>query len=415
MFDHLKTPLQLRQYLTLFNSTRIDNINNTFNMLFTNNNENDYINIITTQQTSSNVDNDSDNTTYHLLFNDINYSKLILSSSTISILKCINDLSTYFLFYDNITFDIFLQLFTLFDFTIYTSFAISVSSTSYASSLLTTIPISSIRSKSNLQTTSHLLSFQHKYKQLRQFLLSTQSKLNSLYPQEHSLCVLPFSSHNSLLITQTLYTIHTVLSLCKHFTSNISFPFQSEYIINTITSYEAVLLQYKTFIYNCICDNMFNMKSVKDKIIACEWEVDANEAEGMLFEASEFVNDIIYECERVYNNVVVHDSELLLMPLTMQEEFVRVCIVFILECVKDAFAEVKRCNDIGRSVMLKDVKYLQQRIDELINVKWKYKINVLNEFNDVYNYVNTGYYGVEEIQKYLFENVSTHYPHITRI
>ena len=41
----MKTPLQLRQYLTLFNSTRIDNITNTFNTLFTDNNENDYINI----------------------------------------------------------------------------------------------------------------------------------------------------------------------------------------------------------------------------------------------------------------------------------------------------------------------------------------------------------------------------------
>ena len=41
----MKTPLQLRQYLTLFNSKRIDNITNTFNTLFTDNNENDYINI----------------------------------------------------------------------------------------------------------------------------------------------------------------------------------------------------------------------------------------------------------------------------------------------------------------------------------------------------------------------------------
>ena len=218
-------------------------------MLFTNNNDNDYISVITNQQYCvGSSTNDSNNSTHHLLFNDINYSKLVLSSSTISILKCINDISTYFLFYDNITFDIFLQLFTLFDFTIYTSFAISVSSTSYASSLLTTIPLSSIRTKSNLQTTSHLLSFQYKYKQLRQFLISTQTKLNSLYPQEHSLSVLSFSSHNSLLITQTLYSIHTVLSLCKHFTTNIHFPFQSEYIINTITAYESVLLQYKTYL-----------------------------------------------------------------------------------------------------------------------------------------------------------------------
>jgi hypothetical protein len=156
------------------------------------------------------------------------------------------------------------------------------------------------------------------------------------------------------------------------------------------------------------------MKCIKEKIIACEWEVDANEAEGMLFEASAFVSDIINECERVYNEIILHncnDNELLL-PITMQEEFIRVCIVYMLDNVKAAFAEIKRCNDIGRSVMLKDVKYLQQRIDELVNVKWKCKLNVLNEFNDVYNYVNTGYYGVEEIQKYLFENVSALYIYI---
>ena len=31
---------------------------------------------------------------------------------------------------------------------------------------------------------------------------------------------------------------------------------------------------------------------------------------------------------------------------------------------------------------------------------------MLNEFNAAYNYVNTGCCGFEEIQKYLFENVS---------
>ena len=100
------------------------------------------------------------------------------------------------------------------------------------------------------------------------------------------------------------------------------------------------------------------MKSINEKTTACEWDVDANEAERMLFEASAFMSDIINECERVHNEVVLRYDNNEFLPLTMQEEFIRVCILFVLDIVKSACAEIKRCNDIGRSVLLKNVKYL---------------------------------------------------------
>lgn len=82
-----------------------------------------------------------------------------------------------------------------------------------------------------------------------------------------------------------------------------------------------------------------------------------------------------------------------------------ILVQLIIESLMDCFARIKKCNSTGRSIMLKDIKFLKQSMEDLVNKTWKYAIPFDKYFNEILTYVNAWYSDKEEMMRYIFDNV----------
>ena len=86
-------------------------------------------------------------------------------------------------------------------------------------------------------------------------------------------------------------------------------------------------------------------------------------------------------------------------------KYLTILITHILNIIQNNFSKIKNCNDTGRSVMLKDIKFLKQGIENALkkyNLDKKMKINEL--FDIIFLYINAWYYNSEELTKFIFDN-----------
>ncbi len=104
----------------------------------------------------------------------------------------------------------------------------------------------------------------------------------------------------------------------------------------------------------------------------------------------------------VYDNI---KNQIIKFPIKIQENLIKSFIKFIVGNIQDSYANIKKCNTTGRSIMLKDLKFLQQGFEDNINKKWKYNVKVNEYFEIIFNYVNAWYYDKGELEKFIFENV----------
>lgn len=65
-----------------------------------------------------------------------------------------------------------------------------------------------------------------------------------------------------------------------------------------------------------------------------------------------------------------------------------------------------KCNNLGRSVLLKDIKFLKLNLEKTLVKDGYSNINFYNEFNDLENYLNIWYLNEKELFDLLNKNVS---------
>ena len=86
-------------------------------------------------------------------------------------------------------------------------------------------------------------------------------------------------------------------------------------------------------------------------------------------------------------------------------ELIKQLINYIINSIQDNLAKIKKCNDMGRSIMLKDIKLLKEGIDNILK---KYELNkkIQNDkdFDLIIQYINSWYYNSEELYQYIFNN-----------
>ena len=86
-------------------------------------------------------------------------------------------------------------------------------------------------------------------------------------------------------------------------------------------------------------------------------------------------------------------------------KYFNILIKYIVSNIQDNFSKIKNCNDTGRSIMLKDIKFLKQGIENILK-KYNYDKNIkTNElFDVVIQYINAWYYNTDELTKFIFDN-----------
>ena len=416
-----RTPFYLKNFLTVINDVKSivnkDNIENIFNRVFLSpvsiNRKNSINNSIHFKLDG--IDNDYK--TLPLLAKPLNFKELIVTSSFIGMLRGLIDLLIDILFFDSLTYEIFFQIFTLFDYFIYASINMFIIERNYLNGLISTIHF---EDKTKIEYYSDITSYQQKYGYLRYFLINAKEKIEEIFKKEklNSEIYLPkltknfFDNRNKytksnyvkiMLWVNTLKSLYKIVKRYSHYTKKIDLDFQRDFIIEEIEKYKKIIYEIQYFFYMKIASEIIEMKPIREMILIYNWTPPKEEAETLLFESSTYVNKTLAQLKTVYDNI---KSKLNNFPQKIQNSLIIAFIKFIIGNIQDSYSNIKKCNTTGRSIMLKDLKFLKQGFEDTINKNWGYKINISEYFDIIFNYVNSWYYDKNELEKFIFDNVS---------
>lgn len=439
--------LSLRNYLTIFNDTKgyvnHDTILTIFEELFS---LNKYIHNDSNSNHSNNNGNDiteHDNNNNNainskpmsILSSPLNPSKLILSTSSINLVKAIASLIEELLFYDNIAFEIFYEIFNLVDYFFFSTLNMFIQNKSIMKSLIDKItPEDSQQQKVPHNYIDIQICNQSAYPNLKRFLISTKHKLEKLFDiqegidiENHCACfensydikrfslpqlnsVLLTSSnyddnkvYNAIIAMESIHSIYKILKRLKHFTSKIDLEFQSDFIRNSVEKYKAIITEMNGFLYSTLSNQTINIDSVLLQISHSNYDISEAEVNDKLFETSSpFIEEL---------NAILRDkgSKMKLLSkirIKKQKLFYNEVLKFILSNMLNAFAKIQHCNISGRSLMLKDLKMLKLEIEKIMNTEWGLDINCCAAFQTIFTYINAWYYPKDAIFDYISNNVS---------
>lgn len=308
--------------------------------------------------------------------------------------------------------------------------------------LIQELNLEEIKKKEKLEYGSEMTSYQAKYRNFRKLFITTKQKLEILFQKKGGIDIEKNCTHfdstyemnqfllpklssqvelemggmgldpndkyvssfyyESLMVIENMHSIYKIIKRLEHFRSKIELEFQSGFINETISQYKKIINESRDFIYSKLASQLITFEPIRNKILEYKWDPDEAEADTQLFDASPFIVDIIAELKIVYQ----HIDKIKKLPNKIQSKLIQQFVKYILDNVMDSFAKIKKCNPTGRSIMLKDLKFLKQKMEDLINKEWGFKISFNEHFTLIMTYVNSWYYGTDDLYSFLFDNVS---------
>lgn len=427
--------ITLRNYLTIFNKEANDFVNNDtietiFDEFFSSEANCDII--------IANVNTNKSSFDLTILSNALNTSKMILSTSSIHLIKAISVLIEDMLFYDNIAFEIFYEIFNIVDYFIFASLNMFIQNKSVLKSLIDNINTIDTISKP-IQVNYHLgiyqltqIRLQTAFPNLRQFLILTMKKLESIlnikegidieknsssfetsfsFPQINSVLIksaTPGSNiiYHSVIAMESIHSIYKIIKRLKHFSLKIDLEFQRDFIENTISQYKTVIKEMSSFLYYAlakeIIDNDKDMGNICSQISNSNYNIREIEVNTKLLEASPFIEDICAFAKQW----CIKQSQLNTINKKIQRTFYTEMLKCVIENTSNAFVSIKYCNASGRSLMLKDVKMLKNALEDLLNNEWGFNVNFNKQFYGIFASINAWYYPKEALMTFINENIA---------
>jgi hypothetical protein len=325
-----------------------------------------------------------------ILSKSLNNKTIILSSSTITMIKYLVDLIVDLAFFDSLTYEIFLQIFNLVDYYMLASLNMFTDK-KYFVQLFEDINLEETKKKSKYEQSVELILFQKRFSNLRKYLNSTKKSLEVLFEVEIDLIKSNYDNNEnyesgefylpkqnsqiiindnniyscmieSIILYESMVSVKKILKRLTHFTKKIELEFQSKLITDYIKNYDRVLDEIKIFIYKPICQNIFKTDPIMNKINNYKWDPKESDNEFEFSEANPFIDNLFQEiCEK-------YDKLYLLSAGSLTEKsqlrFLDAIIFHIIEKLLEAFSKIKKCNSCGRSIMLKDIKFLKSKIEQ---------------------------------------------------
>ena len=206
-----------------------------------------------------------------------------------------------------------------------------------------------------------------------------------------------------IILISNISTLYKTLKRLTGFTSKIELDFQRNQIIDKLNKYKKLKEQIQYFFYMKISLNFIDFSKISPIIEEFNWAPGPEEGSSQLFEASSWVNKIIKLFEEIVNEIIIQFKDFFGEKKIIQ--YFIILIKFIVSNIQETFSKIQNCNDTGRSIMLKDIKFLKQGIENILkkyNLNSKIKIDEL--FDIIFQYVNAWYYNNNELIKFIFDN-----------
>ena len=158
---------------------------------------------------------------------------------------------------------------------------------------------------------------------------------------------------------------------------------------------------------------ILDFSKISDLIINYNWSPSPEEGSKKLFDASEWVKKL----KIIFEKIIIEINKELLEQFGGKKlsEFLNIFIKYIVNLIQDSFSQIKKCNDMGRSIMLKDIKLLKEDFSNALK-KFELikKIKIENLFDVIIQYINSWYYNCDELYQYIF-NYNLEYKYFENI
>ena len=429
IFSDLKkeVPLYFKKYLTIFNKEAQDYINNIKNQshskyenikdLFDNMNEK------LGNFFSMKNNNDSN---IKILSKNLNNSKIIISTSSYSVLKSYKELIDNVLLFDSISYEIYTKLFILGDYYILSAVNLLTIKKNYLGQIFQLININEVKEKKNLVEIFPYVLFLNNFKHMRLLLLIARDNLSQLYeienvdflnnlnnddtdsknvyfPKLNQDVSINQSNTYSLLI-ESIIIIESIISIYKYIKKlRINIKNENEeqkkFIDDKISLYKKAIYEIRLFIYRPLCYNIFKMDPIFQKMHNQKWVL--NENDNLDFsDASPFINSLLDEMNEKYEKLNVLSGG----SLTNQSQlrFFEILIKFVVDNLQTSFCLIKNINSTGRSLFLKDIKIFKMKLEEKFK-DYKKKIKIDEIFEKISLFLNSWYSNDNELIQYIKE------------
>ena len=206
-----------------------------------------------------------------------------------------------------------------------------------------------------------------------------------------------------VIFISCISTIYKILKRLIRFTSKIELDFLKNQIIEKITKYKILIQQIRYFFYMKISLAIFDFTKISQTIEDFKWAPSQEEGSAQLFEASPWVGEILK-----YFNLIISEITSQYTDFFGEKNlkyYFSMLIRYIISNIQESFSKIKNCNDTGRSIMLKDIKFLKQGIEDILS-KYNYKklINTNELFDIILKYINEWYNNCDDLIKFFLDN-----------
>ena len=206
-----------------------------------------------------------------------------------------------------------------------------------------------------------------------------------------------------IILISSIHTLKKILKRLIFFTTKIELELERYEVLSKINKYEKLIEQIHTLFYFEISSNIIDFSQIADSIQKYNWSPSPDEGSNVLFNASDWVKNLISIFEIIISDI--HNKLFDTFGEKKLSELIKQLINYIINSIQDNLAKIKKCNDMGRSIMLKDIKLLKEGIDNILK---KYELNkkIQNDkdFDLIIQYINSWYYNSEELYQYIFNN-----------
>ena len=357
----------------------------------------------------SNIYSNNDKKNQIKLNKPIIEDKTTFSSSCLNVINCMIDFMRYNSLINDFTNEVFSYIFALFDYYIYAGLNMFISQPVLEHLLFDSVFIKNSHYEQIEILNEEALYFL-KYLNLRKFLIDTKKKigekiflkvninLKTLLPQLSSDIYIDSGNAYSCLIEKIIF-YESCITLYKVIKRLLPTDIQNKYTPQ-LKFYKTILIELRSFIYYPIMQNIFGLNPYLNSLSIQNWNISEIEVNTKFSDASEFIYNIIDEIFEKYNNLTILSSDSLTNISKLR--FFNIILEFLIDELSTSINEIEQCSSVGRSILLKDIKFLKNNFEDIL--KEKKKINSDIVFNKIISYINAWYYNENDLFSYMKTN-----------
>ena len=357
----------------------------------------------------SNIYSNNDKKNQIKLNKPIIEDKTTFSSSCLNVINCMIDFMRYNSLINDFTNEVFSYIFALFDYYIYAGLNMFISQPVLEHLLFDSVFIKNSHYEQIEILNEEALYFL-KYLNLRIFLRDTKKKIGekiflkvninfkTLLPQLSSDIYIDSGNAYSCLIEKIIF-YESCITLYKVIKRLLPTDIQNKYT-PLLKIYKTILIELRSSIYCPIMQNIFGLNPYLNSLSIQNWNISEIEVNTKFSDASEFIYNIIDEIFEKYNNLTILSSDSLTNISKLR--FFNIILEFLIDELSTSINEIEQCSSVGRSILLKDIKFLKNNFEDIL--KEKKKINSDIVFNKIISYINAWYYNENDLFSYMKTN-----------